>query len=1080
MSNFNFLDSFFPDIAKLGELAERNLFDDPQTTMSKLRLMCERITQNICQIESIKSYSDKQIDKLDLLNKDNIIPQRVLDHFHSVRISGNKAIHKNEGSKDESLLRLKQSRNICIWFYQTYSDDIDFEADEFITPIPKVSLRETNKVLEDEIEQLRKENEELLLQKQKNIQEESQSDKQRRRQRSDSSSKKLDISEEEARVIIDEALVKLGWKVIRYKKGINTSILSNHAVEEFQTATGPVDYALFVDGKLLGLLEAKRPSVNPRNVLDQQTKRYARSVFEGVGNWNGYKVPFLYASNSEQIFHLDVRNNSNTDRELLGYHSPFALKEKYERDETFANEWLINNDIEHPWIRPYQDKAIKAVEKNIIDGKNKMMLAMATGTGKTFTASNLIYRLLKSGKAKRILFLVDRKSLATQTVRSFSSFETPNGNKLHKEYEIYSQKFQKGEFKEDGFDNNVLPNDYLTNPDGSKTFIYVVTIQRMAINLFGRGGKLEEVSDIDDEVDEKAINIPINAFDIVIADECHRGYTSKEGSLWRKTLNHFDAVKIGLTATPAMHTVAFFGVPIYEYPFEKAVLEGYLCDYDPIPIYSKIKINGAFLKDGEMIGEIDSKTGKENIHYLEAEREYNSSDIESKITVPDTNKKILLEIKKHCDIFEKKNNRFPKILIFAVNDINHTSHADEVVKLATEIFNRGSDFVKKITGNKNVDKPLQLIKEFRNRHETKIVVTVDMLSTGVDIPELEFIVFLRPVKSRILWEQMLGRGTRLADEIKKDRFYVFDCFGGELFKYFKNASNMSEKIKPDTIPLNEVIERIFRNEDRDYNVKRLIKRLGRIEKSMSGEAQEQFEKYITNGDIKKFSGELQQLIANDFISTMKLLRDQGFQDLFINYKRPKKIFIKAYEVVDEVSSELLFKNNSSNSLKPNDYLALFGEYIADNKDKIEALKIILERPSSWNTSALNDLRKKLKENGYPVQDLRNAHKIIYDKEMIDIISMVKHAVSEEEKLLSIEERVNRGINRVFIDAQLTEDQDKWVEYIREHLKENLTIDEEDFSVMPIFETHGGLRKFKQLFGNESLSIISKLNNAIAA
>ncbi len=1078
-SNFDFLYSHFPDLAKLGQLAERNIYDDPPTAIGKLRLLCEFIAINLCELESIKVYSEKQVDRLNSLNNEGVIEKRVLDHFHSVRISGNKAIHSNTGTEGEALLRLKQTRNICIWFYQTYVSEDDI-IEKFVKPIPQVSLEETTKALESEVEQLRKENQKLILEQQQSILKESSTDRVQRRNRSKSSSERLDISEEEARLIVDEALRNQGWEIIPYSKELNLDSLINHAVEELPTETGPVDYAFFVEGKLLGVLEAKKPSVNPRNVLDQQTKRYSKSAYQGVGNWKGYKVPFLYASNSEQIFFLDVRNSTNTDRELFGYHTPAALKEKFEKDEYHAENWLLKNRVSHPLIRNYQENAINAVEENMLIGQYKMMLAMATGTGKTFTAANLIYRQLKSGKAKRILFLVDRKSLASQTVRSFSSFETVAGLKLHKEYEIYSQKFQKSEFEDDPFDNEVLPNHYLTNPDESKTFIYVSTIQRMAINLYGRSGSFNELDEYESNDPEDAIDIPIHAFDLIIADECHRGYTSRETNLWRNVLNHFDAIKIGLTATPAAHTVAYFGMPVHEYSYEQAVLDGWLCDYDPIPIHSNVKINGAFLKEGELVGQIDSKTGKEKLHNLEAEREYNSSDIEVKITVPDTNRKILLELKKHCDEFEKKYDRFPKTLIFAVNDINHTSHADELVKLTTEIFAKGTDFVKKITGNKNVDKPLQRIKEFRNRPEPKVVVTVDMLSTGVDIPSLEFIVFLRPVKSRILWEQMLGRGTRKAEEINKERFYVFDCFGGDLFKYFKNASKMSEKIKPDTVSLKEVIERIYRNEDRDYNVKRLIKRMRCIEKGMSGEAIEQFEPYIENGDISKFADELQHKIKNDFVATMKLLRDEGFQDVLIYYKRPKKSFVKAYEVLDEVYSERLFKvKESKDYLKPDDYLKTFKKYVEENRNEIEALKIVLERPSSWNTKALDELRKKLAEAGYPVSQLRDAHKIIYDKELVDIISMIKHVVNEEEPLLSVDERVNRGVNRVFISMEINEEQEKWVEYIKEHLKENLTIDKDDFTDMPVFTSHGGWGKFKKLFGKGSVEIIKDINRAIA-
>ncbi|WP_421918857.1 DEAD/DEAH box helicase family protein [Marinifilum sp.] len=1079
-SNFHFFNTEFSDLAKLGQLAERNLHEDPQTTMSKLRLLCERIASYICQLESFEIETTVQFERLNFLKKEDIIPGRVLQHFHSIRKLGNKAVHYNEASFDDSLLRLRQAWNVSVWFYQNYSEVSDFLPEEFIVPQAQISLKETTEKLEQEIEILRIQNQNLLQEKQNLIQKESQRAKQKRREFAVESAKRLDISEKEARLVIDEALKKNGWEILHYTKGMDTTSLQNHAVEEYPTESGPVDYALFVEGKLLGMLEAKRPSTDPQNVLDSQTKRYAKTVKEGVGNWYGYKVPFLYASNSDRIFHLDVRSNLNTDRQIYGYHTPEALKEKFERDEHAAETWLVNHKVQHPWIRNYQENAIKAVEETIIDGKTKLMLAMATGTGKTFTAANLIYRLLRSKKAKRILFLVDRRSLAVQTVSSFHGFETPDKNKLNQEYEIYSQKFSKNDFQDEKFDNEVLPKSYLTNPDGSKTYIYVATIQRMAYNLLGKSAKLNNSDESDAEEDVKPLDIPIHAFDVVIADECHRGYTSRENNIWRQVLNHFDAIKIGLTATPAAHTVAFFDMPIFEYPFNKAVEEGYLCDYDPKLIHSKVKIEGAFLKEGELIGEIDDDTKEEIQYNLEAEREYRSSEIESKITVPDTNKKILMELKKHCDDFEKRHGRFPKTLIFAANDKAPKSHADQLVTMATKIFGRGHDFVKKITGNKNVDKPLQLIKQFRNRQETKIVVTVDMLSTGVDIPELEFIVFLRPVKSRILWEQMLGRGTRKCDEINKECFYVFDCFGGTLFEYFKNASKMSEEIKPDTISLQEVIERIFRNEDRSYNLKKLMRRLRRIEKTMSGEAYEQFEPFILNGDIKSFTDQLEDKIQNDFINTMKLLRNKDFQDLLLHYKRPRKRFTTAYNYIDEVHSEELFKVGESNEyLKPQDYLLQFKEHIEDNKDIVEAYKIILERPADWNTNALMELRNNLKRNGYPVEKLRKAHKLIYDKELIDIISMIKHAVYEEEPLLSINERIDKVIQKVFSNIDLTLDQLNWVEYIKEHLKENLTIDEDDFRDLPIFTDRGGWNIFKTTFGEKCETIIKEINKAIA-
>ena len=231
------------------------------------------------------------------------------------------------------------------------------------------------------------------------------------------------------------------------------------------------------------------------------------------------------------------------------------------------------------------------------------------------------------------------------------------------------------------------------------------------------------------------------------------------------------------------------------------------------------------------------------------------------------NRKIIEEVAKDAYEHEATTGHFPKIFIFAVNDIPHTSHADQLVKSCRAIFNQGDDFVKKLAGNPNVDRPLQRIREFRNRPNPKVVVAVDMLSTGVDIPALEFIVFLRPVKSRILWEQMLGRGTRLCPDINKSKFVVFDCFDGTLIRYFKNVSSFDLE-RPGRTPLTppEVIENIWQNVDRDYHVRILAKRLQRIDKDMSADARTQFASWIPDGDMGRFAKELPQRLKQDFAS----------------------------------------------------------------------------------------------------------------------------------------------------------------------------------------------------------------------
>lgn len=878
---------------------------------------------------------------------------------------------------------------------------------------------------------------------------------------------------------IDPRLARLGWSITPYYIGLDTSKLTNHAVEEYPTASGPSDYALFVEGRLIGILEAKKVAIATINTLEQ-AKRYAKGLVHSIGSWNGYMVPFLYSTNGELISFLDVRNNNNLSRRLSDFHTPSAVKELFNRNTDVTHKRLQETPNAGDFMRPYQKQAVEQIEKSIIDGKRKMLVAMATGTGKTFMAVNSVYRLLKSGVAKRVLFLVDRKSLAAQTSVSFSAYSTPAGNKFNQEYELFSQRFRKDDFDEgDKFDINVLPNEYLTKPDATKTFVYVCTIQRMSINLLGKGAVFTDDNNDSDIEEGDKLDIPIHAFDIIIADECHRGYTSQDTNVWRAVLEYFDAIKIGLTATPALHTIAYFDSPISRYPIEDAIIEGYLVDYNAVKINSGVRMNGVFLNEGEQVEKVDTETGQLQIENLEDERAFNSTDVERSITVPDSNKKVIQEIAKYALDFEKERGHFPKTLIFAVNDVSHTSHADQLVTVCKEVFNRGDDFVVKITGNANVDRPLQKIKMFRNRPEPKIVVTVDMLSTGVDIPALEFIVFLRPVKSRILWEQMLGRGTRRCDEINKDSFTVFDCFDGTLIAYFKDVSNF--KFTPPgtpTMPIDEVIRRINNNEDRDYNVNVFVKRLRRIEKSMSSDARKDFAVYIQDGDVGMFAANFPQLLQRNFGSTLKTLNNKDFQRLLIAYKRPPATFFIAHEAEDTVYSEPVFSVGDK-FLKPTDYLIAFGAFIKSHKSDIDAMKIVLEKPKGWNTQVLRDLRKLLLQNHFQEADLRKAHNLVYHKSLVDIISMIKHA-DNKGPLLSINERIDLAIEKVFGDKILDHAQQEWISYIKEHLITNLTLEEDDFNEMPVFENHGGLGRFKKLFKDNYKVLITEINAAIAA
>lgn len=882
---------------------------------------------------------------------------------------------------------------------------------------------------------------------------------------------------------IDPRLKAAGWRVVPFKEGSSiTDYGDAAAIEEFATDAGPADYALVDQGHVLGVIEAKKLTVGPGGVLPQAERYSAGLKIEGGPTFgpNNLRAPFLYSTNGEIIRFHDVRDELNLSREIGAFHTPSALHELSERNLE-AEQAKLKNLPASTYLRAYQLEANEAIEDEIEKRRRKMLITMATGTGKTVTLVNEIYRLMKSGVARRVLFLVDRRALAAQAVRAFASFEAEPGLKFDKIYEVYSQRFQRGDFEDGAFDPKVLPTKYLTDPRGGEAFVYVSTIQRMTMNLFGRDAVLKTEDD-DDEDDADKLDIPIHAFDLIVADECHRGYSSSEVSIWRNTLEHFDAIKVGLTATPAAHTKAYFEKVAYRYDYERAVREGYLVDYDVVTIKSDIRMNGVFLKEGEHVANVDTESGQQQLDFLEDERVFETTQIERDITAPDSNRKILEEIKKYAHEHEEETGRFPKTLIFAQNDLAHTSHSNQIVDMARDLFGRGEGFVAKITGK--VDRPLQKIREFRNRPNPGIVVTVDLLTTGIDIPDLEFLVFLRPVKSRILFEQMLGRGTRKGEKFpNKSHFVVFDCFDGTLLEYFRNTTSITaDPPESDKKKTTEIIEDIWQNKDRDYNARRLVKRLQRIEKQMSGDARELFARFIPQGDIGAFATELHETLKRDFTRTMEILRNRDFQELLINYPRPAKTFIVALEASDAVESQWLIKGGTGKEYKPEDYLQAFATFVKTNSDQVDAIAILLSRPQAWSPQALHELRQALVQapEHFTEANLQKAFHVAHHKALADIISMVKRAAAESSELLTAEERVTAAMAKGTAGREFSVEQAKWLDYIRQHLIANLSIDREDFDNVPVLSNRGGWGRADKVFAGDLAELIEKLNEELVA
>lgn len=877
---------------------------------------------------------------------------------------------------------------------------------------------------------------------------------------------------------IDPELDRLGWPTVRSGQASSQP----HRIEEYATDNGPADYALFVDSQALGIVEAKKLTLGPQNVLTQ-SERYSKGATSNPLNFDGFRVPFLYATNGEVIWFRDARHRLNRSRRIADYHTPAALTEMLGRDFDGTLAALRAQPNTHSRLRPYQIECNAAVEGAIAKRKREMLVAMATGTGKTFTLVNQVYRLMKSGVALRVLFLVDRRALAAQAVRAFKSFEPEPAKKFDQIYELFSQRFQREDFGDDErFDPTVLPQRYLTDPQPGDAFVYVCTIQRMAMNLFGHQAATHFGGEAEDEGDASRLDIPIHAFDLVIADECHRGYTAGEESVWRDTLTHFDAVKVGLTATPAAHTLSYFKEIVYRYEYERAVREGFLVDYDVVKIDSDAHLQGVFLNEGERVTLVNPNSGAEQLDELEDERQFDPTELERAVTSPDSNRKIVEEIKKYALDHEQRFGRFPKTLIFAANDLPHTGHADQLVTVCRDAFGRGDGFVSKITGR--VDRPLQRIREFRNRPEPGITVSVDLMSTGVDIPDLEFIVFLRPVHSRILFEQMLGRGTRKGEKFPdKSHFTVFDCFGGTLLERFRNATGITaETPPPPSRTISEIIEEIWQNRNREYNIRCLVKRLQRIDKEMSGDARPLFAVYVPNGDLAAYARGLPRRLAEDFSGAMALLRDPDFQHLLVAYPRPAQTFTRADEHIDTVTGEWLIRDATGRQLKPEDYLAAFSRFVRENPEHIEAIRILLDRPREWSTQALAELKTKLTQTRerFTPDLLQKAHAVHYRKALVDIISMVKHAAREDSPLLTAEERVSIAFERLSKGKSFTAAQEKWLARIRRHLVENLTISQDDFDTLPIFADQGGWTPANRDFDNRLADFLLNINEALAA
>ena len=1074
-SNFEFLNRYWETLAKIGETAESYLYNDPNACIYKLGMFAERLVQEIFANERLTEpddYDNTHANRIKILKREGLIERggKIDDILYSLRTKRNDAVHKYENSVDTAKSLLIMAYRLAVWFMEVYGD-YTFQAPEFIMP-QNEPIPDYESIIKGLEEQLAKATEAKPTM--------TAIDGLSFKERVDKSAEvieSMELTEAETRIIIDDQLRKYGWEVdtnnLRYSKGTRPQKGRNLAIAEFPTDStvtkgGYADYALFVGLKLVAIIEAKKASIDIPAVIDYQCKDYARMIKSEhseyvIKEWNGYKVPFVFATNGRKylkqieqksgIWFLDLRDGVNTPKALQGWFSPDGLMEMLDKDIVTANQTLQNTpydllrDPDGLNLREYQIRAIEAAENAIICGKKTALLSMATGTGKTRTILGMIYRFIKSNRFKRILFLVDRTALGEQASDVFKEVKIEDLMTLD---EIYNIK---------GLDEKNIDKE---------TKIHIATVQSLVKRLiYSEDDTMPSVSD----------------YDLIVVDEAHRGYTLDKElsddemlyrnqedyiSKYRTVIEYFDAVKIALTATPALHTTEIFGKPVFTYSYREAVIDGYLVDHDaPHDIHTKLRDNGIEYKKGETLAIYDPNTGEI----------LNSDELEDdmKFEIDKFNKDIITE-NFNIAVFEEIAMDFNpdgegKTLIYAVDD----AHADLIVKILKDIYSKygiDNDVVKKITGSiegGNKKKILEAIRQFKNESYPKIVVTVDLLTTGIDVPEIVNLVFMRRIKSRILFEQMLGRATRLCNKIHKDHFEIYDPVG--VYETLEPVSNMKPVTPNPKTTFEDLINglKVVEKDKQAYQLSLIIAKLQRKSRRISAKAQEQFA-YLTGGkDLMAFAKELNG--SNVENSVKRALEcSEAFAVLDKDKTHGKRPI-----VIDDHEDEIIsHERGYGDATKPKDYIESFKKFILENINEINALKIVCTKPSELTRETLKELKMELDRHNFTEKQLNTAWNEMTNEDIVaDIIAFVRQQAIGST-LISHETRVKNAFAKLRQNHKFNKIQLDWLKRIEKVMLEEAVLDEQMFE-QGAFKNNGGFKGIDRRFEGQLHDVIVELN-----
>ncbi|MDQ3058205.1 MAG: DEAD/DEAH box helicase family protein [Pseudomonadota bacterium] len=929
--------------------------------------------------------------------------------------------------------------------------------------------------------------------------------------------------EAKAREKIDQKLMQAGWLVQDFKK-INLSAAPGVAVREHPTDTGPADYVLYVNRIAVGVIEAKRDEAGENlTAHEAQTERYAGATLK----WRKDKtpLPFLFESTGQIIHFTDGRDPAPRAREIFHFFQPETLAQWLAQPDTLRRRLKAQMPpLPAQKLRDCQISAVTGLEKSLAQNKPRALVHMATGAGKTFTAITAVYRLLKFGGARRILFLVDTRNLGKQAHQEFMAYSPPDdGRKFTELYNV--QRLASS----------------AVDPHAQ---VVISTIQRMYCVLSGEPMddsaedlSLNEVQQSPSQAKRVAYSaaLPIETFDFIVIDECHRSIYN----IWKQVLDYYDAFLIGLTATPDKRTYGFFSENIVaEYSYEQSVVDGVNVGYDVFLIETDITKRGAELQAKEWVDHRDRQTRKKRWQETEEDRPYTGKELDRSVVNPSQIRQVIQAMKTAIEthIFPQRQET-PKTLIFAKTD----SHADDIIQTVREVYGQGNAFCKKVTYRTEGD-PDAILSDFRNEFNPRIAVTVDMIATGTDVKPLEVLLFMRDVRSRGYYEQMKGRGVRSLDAASlqrvsnsasgaKDRFVLIDAVGVEAS--LKTDSRPLEK-KPG-MALKDLLQGVALGHRDDDTLLSLASRLVRLAKQLDDKALKRIEKAsggasvgelgralvsaldpdqivkqalataqaqgITRSEDSLMPEEIAQARAQRVASACQPFDAPALREEIENARRERE------QLIDHINlDQVTFSGYGEQAhAQAEKVIQTFADYIQKHKDEIAALAFFYQQPYARRALTLEMIEELHEHLSRPplmltTERLWSAYARVKASQvraadakhqLIDLVALVRFAIglqgadADKLELRLFADQVNlRFQDWIFrhnaqAPTAFTPEQTAWLRLMKDHIAASGCITRSDFDYAAL-AAQGGLQKVWGVFGSRLDALMDEMNEALVA